>query len=62
MEQLVKRFKENFLWEKAFFVTAFSIMLPVAAQNVISFGVNAMDSVMLGTLGDTAISAACAAV
>lgn len=58
MEQLVKRFKENFLWEKAFFVTAFSIMLPVAAQNVISFGVNAMDSVMLGTLGDTAISAA----
>ena len=26
--------------------------LPVAAQNMISFGVNAMDSIMVGTLGD----------
>ncbi|MEG1932322.1 MAG: MATE family efflux transporter, partial [Pygmaiobacter sp.] len=50
--------KRNFLLEKVFFRTAFAIVLPIAAQNVISFGVNAMDSIMLGSLGDIAISAA----
>lgn len=52
------RIKNNFLLEKSFFKTVFAIVLPIAAQNVISFGVNVMDSVMLGSLGDVAISAA----
>ena len=34
------------------------ITLPIALQNVISLGVNMMDTVMLGQLGDTAIAAA----
>ncbi len=34
------------------------IALPVALQNVISFGVNLMDSLMLAQLGDVAISSA----
>lgn len=44
--------------EKAFYKTVFAIMVPIALQNVISFGVNIMDSVMLGSLGDLAISGA----
>ena len=50
--------KKNFLLDKAFFRVAFAIIIPIAAQNVISFGVNVMDSIMLGSLGDVAISAA----
>ncbi len=50
--------KEHFLFEKDFFKTVFAITLPIAMQNVISFGVNAMDSIMLGTLGDIAVSGA----
>ena len=51
-------FKDKFLFEKDFFNTVFAITLPIALQNVISFGVNAMDSVMLGSLGDIAVSGA----
>ena len=51
-------FKEHFLFEKDFFKTVFAITLPIAMQNVISFGVNAMDSIMLGSLGDIAVSGA----
>jgi len=51
-------FKDKFLFEKEFFNTVFAITIPIALQNVISFGVNAMDSIMLGTLGDIAVSGA----
>lgn len=51
-------FKDKFLFEKEFFHTVFAITLPIALQNVISFGVNAMDSIMLGSLGDVAVSGA----
>ena len=51
-------FKEHFLFEKDFLKTVFAITLPIAMQNVISFGVNAMDSIMLGSLGDIAVSGA----
>ena len=51
-------FKDNFLLEKDFFKSVFAITLPIALQNVISFGVNAMDSIMLGSLGDIAVSGA----
>lgn len=50
--------KEKFLFEKDFFKAVFSIAIPIAMQNVISFGVNAMDSVMLGKLGNIAVSGA----
>ncbi len=51
-------FKKHFMLEKVFLKSVFAIAIPVALQNAISFGVNMMDSVMLGRLGDTAISAA----
>lgn len=43
---------------KGFLLGAVAIILPIALQNIINYGVNLMDSVMLGQLGDVAISAA----
>lgn len=50
--------KDRFLLNRNFVLSAIAIILPIALQNVISYGVNLMDSVMLGQLGDVAISAA----
>ncbi len=50
--------KKHLILERAFIKSVLAIAVPVALQNAISFGVNMMDSVMLGRLGDTAISAA----
>ena len=49
---------KHFILEKPFLKTVLAIAIPIALQNMISFGVNVMDSVMLGSLGDVAISAA----
>lgn len=43
---------------KDFYELLFSITLPIAAQNFITFTVSMADSLMLGRLGETAISAA----
>lgn len=50
--------KEKFLFERDFLKSVFLITLPIALQNVISCGVSTMDSIMLGRLGDVAVSAA----
>lgn len=50
--------KDRFVTDPHFYRTVAAIAIPIALQNVISFGVNIMDSVMLGRLGDLAISAA----
>lgn len=50
--------KKHFLFEKDFFKMLFAIGLPIALQNVISSGVTAMDTIMLGQLGDIAVSGA----
>ncbi len=50
--------KKHFLFEKEFFISVISIALPIAIQNVISSGVTAMDTIMLGQLGDIAVSGA----
>ncbi|MDO5603006.1 MAG: MATE family efflux transporter [Oscillospiraceae bacterium] len=55
---MFKKLRGAFLFEKNFLFTVVSIALPIALQNIISFGVNLMDSVMLGQLGDVAITAA----
>lgn len=44
--------------DKVFYNTVFAITLPIALQNLISYGVNMMDTVMLGKLGEIALSAA----
>ena len=53
-----KRLKDHFIFEKQFLLNMLAIAVPIALQNIISFGVAMMDSVMLGGLGDKAISAA----
>ena len=53
-----KRLKDHFIFEKQFLLNMLAIAVPIALQSMISFGVAMMDSVMLGGLGDKAISAA----
>lgn len=49
----------NFLVkEKSFYKAAAAIAVPIALQNLISFGVNIADTVMLGTFGDTVLAGA----
>lgn len=50
--------QKHFLFEKNFLKSIVAVALPIALQNIISFGVNLMDSIMLGQLGDTAVTAA----
>ncbi len=44
--------------KKAFYKMAFSLVIPIALQNLINVGVQAADVVMLGKVGEVAISAA----
>ncbi len=44
--------------DKTFYQMLVSITLPIALQNIISYSVNLMDTVMLGALGEVALSAA----
>lgn len=53
-----ERIKAYFIFEKVFLMNLLGIAIPIALQNMISFGVAMMDSMMLGSLGDVAISAA----
>jgi len=43
--------------DKSFYKTLFSLALPIALQNLITFAVNFADNVMVGTLGEIDISA-----
>lgn len=45
------------MMDKEFYKAALAIALPVSMQGLISVGVNMMDTVMLGRLGETALSA-----
>lgn len=44
--------------DKSFYKTLFAITIPIAAQNFISFTVSMADSLMLGKVGDIALSGA----
>lgn len=50
--------RRHLILDRRFFASLLAISIPIALQNMISFGVNMMDSVMLGSFGDVAISAA----
>lgn len=43
--------------ERAFYISVLSIALPIALQNLISFGVNMTDTLMMGVLGEVQMSA-----
>lgn len=55
---MIKTLNRHFLLNKNFMRTLLAIAVPIAFQNMISFGVAMMDSVMLGSFGDVAIAAA----
>lgn len=50
--------RNKILTEKSFYRALLTVAIPIALQNLISFGVNMMDTVMLGQLGEVQLSAA----
>ncbi|MEA4911817.1 MAG: MATE family efflux transporter [Oscillospiraceae bacterium] len=44
--------------DKTFYRSLLAIAVPIALQNIIGFGVQMLDTIMVGSLGDTALSAA----
>ncbi len=44
--------------EKQFYKRAFAIAVPISAQSMITIGVNMLDTIMLGAVGETSLSAA----
>lgn len=44
--------------DKEFYTKLFAIVLPIAVQNLINFGVSMLDTLMLGVLGEVQLSAA----
>ncbi len=53
-----KFIQKHFVTDKLFFISLFSLAIPVAVQNVIGLSVTLMDNFMLGQLGDVALAAA----
>ena len=51
------KFKVSIVKDKRFYMHVLAIMLPVAAQQAINMGVNMMDTIMLGQLGEVQLSA-----
>ena len=47
----------DYIGTRDFYARVFTIALPIAAQSLITIGVNMMDTIMLGTLGEVALSA-----
>lgn len=55
----MNKIKELFIYpEKVFYKEVFSIAVTIALQNLITFGVNLTDTMMVGTLGKTELAAA----
>lgn len=48
--------KKLFVKDKSFYHMLFAIALPIVAQNVITIGVNMMDTIMLGSFGEAQLS------
>ena len=46
-----------FITKKSFYISILSITIPVAMQNLIGFGIQMMDTLMVGRLGDSQLSA-----
>lgn len=51
------KLSDYFETDRSFYKKLFMIALPLAAQNIITVGVNLVDNIMLGQLGETAMSA-----
>ena len=49
----MKLFRKDFL----FYKKVFTLALPIALQSLISIGINMLDTIMVGSLGENALSA-----
>lgn len=49
--------RRHLVTEKSFYKTAVLLTLPIMLQSLINQGVNMMDTIMVGSLGEVAISA-----
>ena len=49
--------KNYIVTDRSFYKSLLIMALPLAAQNIVSMGVNLVDNIMLGALGETALSA-----
>ncbi|MBR4158230.1 MAG: MATE family efflux transporter [Oscillospiraceae bacterium] len=56
-QQSTRRLSRYFITDKAFYKQALMIFIPVLLQSLINSGVNLMDNIMVGTLGEASISA-----
>ena len=52
----MQKLKRVFVWDKRFYKAAVALALPVVIQNMITVGVNIMDTVMLGSYGEIQLS------
>lgn len=53
----MKLFKRLFAMEKGFYGRVLMVALPIALQSLITIGVNMLDTIMVGRLGETQLSA-----
>ena len=51
------KLSEFIVTDKGFYKKAILLIIPVVLQSIINQGVNMMDTIMVGRLGETAISA-----
>jgi putative MATE family efflux protein len=56
-QQRTRRLGSFFITDKAFYKQVLMIFIPVLLQSLINSGVNLMDNIMVGTLGEASISA-----
>lgn len=53
----MKIIKKLFSGDKAFYLKVVTLALPIALQSLITIGVNMLDTIMVGTLGEVELSA-----
>ncbi len=54
---MISFFKKLYINDRDFYKKVLTLALPIALQSMISIGVNMLDTIMLGTLGETQLSA-----
>lgn len=53
---VLKKFRNTFIGNRAFYATVFTLVLPIIVQNAISNFVNLLDNVMIGLVGTSQMS------
>lgn len=57
MKEMTKTTLREYLGDREFYKKVAAIAIPISLQSLITIGVNMMDTIMLGKLGETALSA-----